>query len=96
MLDVMTDVRQQPNTSEENVAEHLSQEKFNQKSHNYRNKDYSREEQHKRNQKGVKEKKITYVGNLHDNVTEIDLVELFNQRTTHYLIDNCPIEMFKL
>ena len=39
-LDVMTDLRQQPNTLEQNVMEHLLQEKFNQRSHNYRNKDH--------------------------------------------------------
>ena len=39
-LDVMTDLRQQPNTPEQNVMEHLLQEKFNQRSHNYRNKDH--------------------------------------------------------
>ena len=33
-LDVMTDLRQQPNTLEQNVMEHLLQEKFNQRSHN--------------------------------------------------------------
>ena len=39
-LDVMTDLRQQPNTLEQNVMELLLQEKFNQRSHNYRNKDH--------------------------------------------------------
>ena len=34
-----------------------------------------------------------YLGNLHENVTESDLVELFGIRTTNYLIDNCSIEM---
>ena len=29
VLDVMTDLRQQPNTPEQNIKEHLSQEKFN-------------------------------------------------------------------
>ena len=49
VLDVMTDVRQQLNTPERNIAEHLSQNnKFNQRSHNYRNKNHSREEQRKR------------------------------------------------
>ena len=48
VLNVMTDLGQQPNTLEQNVTEHLSQEKFNQRSHNYRNKDQSRGEQHKR------------------------------------------------
>ena len=37
-----------------------------------------------------------YVGNLHENVTESNLVELFGLRTTNYLIDNCSIEMSKL
>ena len=50
VLDVMTDFRQQSNTSEQNITEHLSQDKFNQRCHNYRNKDHSREEQRKRNQ----------------------------------------------
>ena len=44
VLVVMTDLRQQPSTLEQNLAEHLSQIKFNQRSHNYRNKDQSREE----------------------------------------------------
>ena len=34
-----------------------------------------------------------YVGNLHENVTDIDLIKLFGLRTTNYLIDNCSIEM---
>ena len=50
VLDVMADLRQQPNKTEHNVTEHLSQEKFNQRSQNYRNKDHSREEQRKINQ----------------------------------------------
>ena len=95
VLDVMTDLRQQPNTSEKNVKEHLSQEKFNQRSHNYRKKDHSREEQRKSNQEAVKETKM-YVGNFHENVTEIDLLELFGLRTTKSLVDNCSIEMFRL
>ena len=37
-----------------------------------------------------------YVGNLHENVTKSELVELFGLRTTTYLIDNCSIEMSKL
>ena len=37
-----------------------------------------------------------YVGNLHENVTESDLVKLVGLRTTNYLIDNCSIEMSKL
>ena len=85
VLDVMTDLRQQPNTPEQNVKEHLSQEKFNQRSHNYREKDHSREEQRKRNQEARKEKKIIYVVNLHEKVTEIDLLQLFGLRTTNYL-----------
>ena len=40
VLDVMADLRQQSNTPEQNVMEHLSQVKFNQTSHNYRNKDH--------------------------------------------------------
>ena len=48
VLNVMTDLGQQPNTLEQNVTEHLSQEKFNQRSRNYRNKDQSRGEQRKR------------------------------------------------
>ena len=85
VLDVMTDLRQQPNTPEQNVKEHLSQEKFNQRSHNYREKDHSREEQRKRNQEAGKEKKIIYVGNLYEKVKEIDLLQLFGLRTTNYL-----------
>ena len=51
VLDVMTDLKQQPNIPEQNIVEHLSQSnKFNQRSHNYRNKDHSREEQLKGNQ----------------------------------------------
>ena len=96
VLDLMTDLRQQPNTPEQNVKEHLSQGKFNQRSHSYRKKDRSREEQRKRSQEAGKEKKILYVGNLHGNVTTSDLVKLFGLRTTIYLIDNCSIEMFKL
>ena len=34
-----------------------------------------------------------HLGNLHENVTENDLVELFGLRITNYLIDNCSIEM---
>ena len=37
-----------------------------------------------------------YVGNLRENVTESDLVELFGLRTAKYLIDNCSIEISKL
>ena len=44
MLDIMTDLRQQPNTPEQNVKQDLSQETFNQRPHNYREKDHSREE----------------------------------------------------
>ena len=96
VLDVMTDLRQQPNTSEKNVKEHLSQEKFNQRSHNYRKKDNSRKDQRISNQEAGKEWRIMYVENLHENVTKNDLVELFGLRTTNYLIDNCSIEMSKL
>ena len=35
------------------------------------------------------------MGNLHENVTESDLAELFGQSATNYLIVNCSIEMFK-
>ena len=38
VLDEITDLRQHPNTPEQNTAEHLSQEKFNQRSHTYRTK----------------------------------------------------------
>ena len=31
-----THLRQQPNTPEQNITEHLSQNKFNKRSHNYR------------------------------------------------------------
>ena len=41
VLDIMTDLRQQPNTPEQNITEHLSQGKFNKRSHDYRNKDHS-------------------------------------------------------
>lgn len=58
-------------------------------SHNYRDKDHSREEQRKRNQQVGKEKEIMYVGNLYDNVTGSDLIELFGARTANFLIDNC-------
>ena len=37
-----------------------------------------------------------YVGNLHENVTDIDLIKLSGLRTTNYLIDNCSIEMSNL
>ena len=69
MVDAMKDLRQQLNTPEQNITEHLSQDKFNQRSHNYRNKDHSIVEQCKRNQQVGKKKKIMYVGNLHENVT---------------------------
>ena len=85
VLDLMVDLRRQPNTPEQNITEHLSQDKFNQRSHNYRNKDHSRRKQHKRNQQLGKEKKIIYVRNLHKNVTESDLVELFDLKTTNDL-----------
>ena len=96
VLDLMTDLRQRPNTPEQNVSEHLSREKFNQRSHNHRSKDHSREKKRKRNQEAGKKKKIMYVGNLHENMTERDLVELFGLWTTNYLLDNCSIEMSKL
>ena len=56
----MTNLRQQPNTPEQNVKEHLPQEKFNQRPHNYRKKDHSREEKRKRNQEAGKKKKIMW------------------------------------
>ena len=96
VLDVMADLRQQPDTPEQNVKEHLSREKFNQRPHNYGKKDHSRKELHKRNQEAGQEKKIMYVENLHENMTKSDLVELFGLRTTNYLIDSCSIEMPKL
>ena len=37
-----------------------------------------------------------YVGNLHETLTESDLGELSDLRTTNYLVDNCSIEMSKL
>ena len=49
VLNVMTDLTEQPNTPEQNVTEHLPEEKFNQRSHNYRSKDHSREKQCKMN-----------------------------------------------
>ena len=36
------------------------------------------------------------VGNLYENVTGSDLVELFGLKTTNYLVDNCCIEMSNL
>ena len=57
VLDVVANLRQQPNTLEQNVTKTLSQEKFHQRSHSYRNKNQSREEQRKRNQEVRKEKK---------------------------------------
>ena len=56
-------------------------------------KDHSRKQQRRRNQQVGKEKIIMYVENLHKNMTESDLVELFNLRTTNYLIDNCSFEI---
>ena len=76
-LDVMADLKQQPNTPEQNVREHLSQEKFNQRNRNYRNKDHSREEKGKIHQQVGKEKIIMYVGNLYKNVTESDFSQIF-------------------
>ena len=40
VLDGMEGLRQQPNTPEQNITEHLTQEKVNQRSRNYRNKDH--------------------------------------------------------
>ena len=34
VLDVLPGLRQQPNTPEQNITEHLSSDKFNQRSHN--------------------------------------------------------------
>ena len=96
VLDVMTDLRQQPNTPEQNVKERLLQEKFNQRSHICRKKYHSREKQSRRNQKAGKEKKLTYVGHLHVNVIESKWAELFVLKITNYLIDNCSIEKSKL
>ena len=62
VLDVMTDLRQQPNTPEQNITEHLSQDKFNQRFYNYGNKDYSRGKQSKRNQQVGKEKENNLCG----------------------------------
>ena len=62
VLDVMTDLRQQPITLEQNKTEHLSKKKkkkkFNQRSYKCRNKDHPRQKQHKRNQEAGKEKKM--------------------------------------
>ena len=97
MLDAMRDLKQQPNTSEQNVVEHLSQNnKFNQISHSYRNKDHSREEQCKRNKEIAKENKIMYLGNLHETVTKSDLGAFFDLRTTIYLKGDCSIKFSKL
>ena len=65
---VMADLRQQPNTLEQNITKQLSHDTFNQRSHSYRKKDHSREEQRKRNQQVGKEKKRICVGNLHKNM----------------------------
>ena len=43
VLDVISDLRHQPNTPEQNITKHLSEDKFNQRSHNYKNKDQLRE-----------------------------------------------------
>ena len=59
VLAVMTDLKQKPNTLEQNTAEHLP-----------RNKDHSREEQRKGNQQVGKEGKKIHVGNLHETMTE--------------------------
>ena len=40
-----------------------------------------------------KKKKIIYVGNLHEDMTESDLVELSGLRTMNCSIDDCSIEM---
>ena len=72
----MTDLKQ-PNTSEQNITEHLSQNRFNQRSHNYRNKDYSREEKRKRNQQVGKKKKIMYAGNFITALQKVIWANLF-------------------
>ena len=89
----MTDLKQ-PNTSEQNITEHLSQNRFNQISHNYRNKDYSRETQKK--SASWKEKENNVCGKLHNSLTESNLGKPFPLRTTNCLIGNCSIEMSKL
>ena len=37
--------------------------------------------------------KKVYIGNLHENVTEKDLIELFNLEMTQYLRDTCRINL---
>ena len=73
VLDVMTDLREQQNTPEQNITEHLPQDKLNKRSHNYRNKDYSREKRYNRNQSAGNEKKKNVLWER-ENVTEGDLV----------------------
>ena len=98
VLGVMTDFRQQPNTPEHNIKEHVSKtcliNMFN-RSHDYRNKDYSREEQRKRDQQ-VGRKGNNVRGQSSCERGESDLVKLFGLKTTNYLMDNFFIEMSKL
>lgn len=92
----MTELRQQKNSPEQNIPKHLSQnKKFNQIPHNYRKKDHSKEKQPKGSQEVGKKKKIWYVRNLDDTVTESDLGKLLGLRTTNFLKYNCSIEMSK-
>ena len=92
----MTGLRQLPNVPEQNIAKYLSKKPSLIRTLNNRNKDHSREEHHKTNQQVRKEKKIVYVGNLHETVTDSDLGKLFGLRTKSCLIDNSLIEMSKL
>ena len=92
----MTGLRQLPNVPEQNIAKYLSKKPSLIRTLNNRNKDHSREEHHKTNQQVRKEKKIVYVGNLHETVTDSDLGKLFGLRTKNYLIHNGFIEMSKL
>ena len=98
VLGVMTDFRQQPNTPEHNIKEHVSKtyliNMFN-RSQDYRNKDYSREEQRKRDQQ-VGRKGNNVRGQSSCERGESDLVKLFGLKTTNYLMDNFFIEMSKL
>ena len=95
--DVMTDLRQQPNTPEQNIAEYLFQNNmFNQRYHNYRNKDHSREKLRKRKEQVAKENKIICKENFHETVKESDLWKRFGLRTTNYIIDNYSIELPRL
>ena len=68
-------------TTKYSRTEHNRTSITKQKSYNYRNKDPSREEQRKRNQQVGKEKKIMYVGNLYETVTENGFGKFFGLRT---------------